>query len=675
LRHEPDVDPIGDLRIARMSELSSGGTAPKPLSPLESGKSGARSRLSARSDVETRLHGIVEMAIDAIVSVDEQFRITLFNAAAERIFDYDAGEMLGQPLDRLLPEFTRDAHREHMEQFRLGPDVSRRMGERGQMWGRRRTGELFPAEASISKFRVGDAMHFTAVVRDVTEQRRAERVREELLLLETEARQAAEAAERRVAFLSNASEILHSSLDYERTFDALLRLIVPELALFAAIDVVEDSGRIRRVNIVHGDPEKQALADVLRDYPRDQRRYLTRHAIVTGEAELSDHVSDELLAAAAEDEVHLSTLRALGVASYMVVPLRARDRVLGALLLARDGATKPYDDDDLQVAQGLALRAASALDNARLYAQAQRAIRARDEVLAVVSHDLRSPLSVISMCASSVAAEEAPDPGHIRDAMLTVRNSVDWAQRLIRDLLDVAAIEAGGLSLARRPEDAVLLVSRAVLQTERLAADRSIALRAEVPEQVPLANVDADRITQALGNLIANAIRFTPASGEIHVGAAADGDRVRLFVSDSGPGVPEVDAPHVFDRFWTARRSSRARGTGMGLAIVRGIAEAHGGHAGVEASPGGGATFFLSIPVASSATPADPETADSRAGGAISTERRPSRTRSVLTLPISHRSMRPRRTLPAAIRSLPTTSAYSSSVSAVLRGAPWCSTT
>jgi PAS domain S-box-containing protein len=579
-----------------MPDMASDRGTPVRYTSSDAAPPGELSPATVPSDAEVKLRGILALSTDAVISVDDQYRITLFNTAAERIFGYDRAEVLGQPLDRLLPETSRARHDEHLDAFRNGPIESRRMGERGQIWGRRRSGELFPAEASISKIRLGDVVHFTAVLRDVTEQRRAELEREALLHRETAARQAAEIAERRVAFLANASELLHSSLDYEVTFASLLRLIVPELALFAAIDVVEESGRIRRLHVAHGNPAMQALADELRAYPRDQTRYLTRHSIVSGQAELTDQVTDELLAAAAEDEEHFRILRALAPASYMTVPLRARDEVLGALLLARDAHGVPYDDADLQLASELARRAAAALDNARLYARAQRAVRARDDVLGVVSHDLRSPLSVISMCASSVLADEAVDPDRTRDAMHTVRQSLEWAQRLIRDLLDVTAIEAGGLSLTRRLEDPVLLVSRELHLLQALADERSVTMRADLPERLPSVHVDADRIMQALGNLIGNALKFTPSGSTIRVGAAEVAGGVNFFVSDAGPGVPQEDLARVFDRFWTARRTSRTRGTGMGLAIVRGIAEAHGGRAWVEPNPGQGATFYLFIP-------------------------------------------------------------------------------
>ena len=547
------------------------------------------------SDSETKLRGIVSLAADAIISTDDTFRITLFNPAAERIFGYSAAEILGKPLDILLPEAARAVHHLHLDRFRQSSVQAKEMGHRGQIWGRRSTGELFPAEASISKIQLGEDVLFTAVLRDITEQRRAEVEREALLAREKEARAAAEDARNRVDFLARAGDVLHSSLAYEETFRTLLELVVPALATYCVVDVVEESGAMRRLHVVHADPGKQELAERLRAYPQTQARYLTRHAILDDRAELINEVTDQLFLDISEDEEHLAILREMAPASMLMVPLRARQRVLGALLFARDETRPPYDASDVTLAVELAQRAASALDNAQLYRRAQLAIRARDDVLGVVSHDLRNPLAVISMCVTSLVQAGFEDDARNLEAMQTIEESVRWGQRLIQDLLDVTAIEAGGLSLVRRAEDPLLLVMRVALSFEDLAAGHQVRLKTELPEQLPMVMCDADRLLQALGNLVGNALKFTPAGGDICLTAIADGDAVRFSVSDSGPGVPDEDMPHLFDRFWTARRNSRERGTGMGLAIVRGIVEAHGGRVWVERNARSGATFSMRL--------------------------------------------------------------------------------
>jgi PAS domain S-box-containing protein len=553
---------------------------------------------SDASDSETKLRGIVSLAADAIVSTDNAFRIALFNPAAERMFGYSAGEVLGQPLDILIPEAARAVHHAHLDRFRHSSVHAKEMGQRGQIWGRRSTGELFPAEAAISKIEIRGETLFTAVLRDVTQQRRAEEEREALLAREKEARSAAEKAKERMDFLAHASDVLHSSLAYEETFRILLGLAVPALATYCVVDILEDAGKVRRLHVVHADPNKRELAERLRRYPRSQAHYLTGRTIRDSKAELLE-VTAQLLVDTAEDEEHLAILRELAPASMLIVPLRAREHVLGALLFARDESREPYGASDMELAIELAQRAASAVDNAQLYRRSQLAIRARDDVLGVVSHDLRNPLAVISMCTSMLLEAGFGDSARNAEAMQTIQESARWAQRLIQDLLDVTAIEAGGLSLVRRAEDPVLLLTRVALSFEDLASERGVTLVTVLPDHLPTISCDADRLHQALGNLIGNAIKFTPSGGEIRLSAEAEGHEVRISVADSGPGIPEVDVPHIFDRFWTAHGNSRVRGTGMGLAIVRGIIEAHGGRVWAERNSRGGATFSARVPGAS----------------------------------------------------------------------------
>jgi PAS domain S-box-containing protein len=555
---------------------------------------------TGRSDAERLLEGIIAISREAVVSTDETQHIVIFNPAAERIFGYGRDEVIGQPLDRLLPLSSRGAHHAHIDRFRHESVDRREMSEHGRIWGRRKSGELFPAEASISKTTVGGRTYLTAVLRDLSEERRVEKERASLLSRTRATRAAAQAAEQRMKFLANASEILHSSLAVEQTFDALLHLIVPEHAICCMVDLLDDDGRVRRAHIMHGDPMRPELLERLSTYPRQgQTRYLTRRAIEEGEPELIARVTDEVLRAAAEDDDHFALLRELRFSSVIVVPLRGHGRVLGAVLLARGDGQPPYTMADLSLAEAVAVRAAAALENARLYDEARRAIQARNDVLGVVSHDLRTPLSVIAMCARAMLGEGFTGEAHDQESLQTIQRSAHWAQRLIQDLLDVSAIEAGGLSLTRRREDPRVLVARAIDLHGELATERNIEVVSDLLDELPALDVDADRIVQALGNLIGNAVKFTPYGGEVHVGAVDAGHRLRLYVRDSGPGIAAEHAPHVFDRYWTGPSDGRVRGTGMGLAIARGIVDAHGGSVWLEPTdPGQGAMFCFELPVA-----------------------------------------------------------------------------
>jgi signal transduction histidine kinase len=279
------------------------------------------------------------------------------------------------------------------------------------------------------------------------------------------------------------------------------------------------------------------------------------------------------------------------------VPLFARGRTFGALTLAAVESDQRYSSSDLQLAQDLASRAALAMDNARLYIEAQRAITARDATLALVSHDLRNPLAVILMKASLMLKDPDKDRrAESRNFIESVRRSAERMNRLIQDLLDVASIEAGRFSIEKKPQLVGPLVSGAVEAMRVQAAPKSLRIDTALPEENRLADCDADRVGQVLTNLIGNAIKFTE-SGTITVRVEPRTSEVCISVSDTGPGIPESDLPHIFDRFWHAQRSARG-GFGLGLSIAKGIVEAHGGRIWVESEVGVGSTFFFTLPLA-----------------------------------------------------------------------------
>lgn len=547
---------------------------------------------------EAKFAGIVSIAADAIVTVDDQQRIILFNNGAEQIFGYRADEVLGKPLDLLIPEEQREAHRRHIERFASSAVAARRMGERTEIHGRRSNGELFPAEASISRIEVAGQRFFTAVLRDVTARKEAEEEMRRLLAAKDRARLAAEIAERRASFLAEAGAVLDTSLDYEATLGRLAQLAVPRLADFCIIDVFDESGQPRRLQAVHADPAKAEVAREILRYEIDPNRpFLTRRALIEREPELVVDLTPEQLAEYGQSEEHRKTIQALEPRAFMAVPLIARGRGLGAIAFVATTRERRYGPADLAMAQELARRAALAVDNALLYQRAQRATKVRDEVLSVVSHDLRTPLSVISMYASTLV-RDADDGSELRQVGHSILESSDWMHRLISDLLDVASIEAGRLSLHPRPIDPLIGILHAVTMLEPLAAKRTIALTAELPEHLPPVLADPDRLVQVLANLLGNAIKFSQPGSSVTVRAEAEPTAVRIVVADSGPGIPGDQLPHVFDRFWHALRDSSVRGTGLGLAIAKGIVEAHGGRIGVESEVGKGSTFWFTLPVA-----------------------------------------------------------------------------
>jgi PAS domain S-box-containing protein len=541
---------------------------------------------------------IIDIAADAIVSVDVDQTIRLFNQGAERIFGYEAAEVIGKPLDLLLPPDTHERHREHIRMFAGSPEPARRMGERSEVRGRRKNGEIFPAEASISKFQVDDRWFFTAVLRDVTDRYAAEREKAALLEREQEARAAAQLAEQRAQFLADAGVVLSRSLEYEDTLGTVGSLVVGTLADVCVIDMVDEKGDVRRLHVTHSDAARAEVAAELRSIAIDRAKpYLTRNAIETGAPTLvPDVAAIDLRAHAAQSERHTALVMALGLTSMIVTPLRARGRTIGAIMLGLVSTTRRFGESDLAVARDLAQRAEQAIENARLFHETQRAVRSRDEVLAVVSHDLRNPLSVIDMCVTALSDRLPAEDERAHSLIATIESSTAWMNRLIEDLLDVTRMEAGALQLDRQPHDLIRVISEAMLMLEPLIVQKPLSLDEDLPEHLPPVNVDSRRIVQVLENLVSNAVKHTAAGGAIRIAARHDASEVHISVQDTGSGIAAENLPRLFDRFWQARGARRG-GAGLGLAIAKGIVESHGGRLQVESELGRGSTFTFSLPL------------------------------------------------------------------------------
>jgi signal transduction histidine kinase len=247
------------------------------------------------------------------------------------------------------------------------------------------------------------------------------------------------------------------------------------------------------------------------------------------------------------------------------------------------------------LATELARRAALAMDNARLYGEAQAATRARDDVLAIVSHDLRNPIHTIQMSAA-LLAELYPNPQDMLTRQLAViRRGAVRANALIQDLLDVTRIDSGTLAVDHAPLDARALIEEAVTEMRPIAEEKRLAIEAGWRGEPASMRGDRDRLMQAFQNLIGNAVKFTPAGGRIELVGELRDAMVELRVQDSGAGIPAAHLPHLFDRFWQAKRTGRA-GAGLGLYITRGIVDAHGGTIRVESVEGKGTTFVMRFP-------------------------------------------------------------------------------
>ncbi len=419
----------------------------------------------------------------------------------------------------------------------------------------------------------------------------------------TRAREAAEIEERRAAFIASAGQELAASLDYEQTLASLARLIVPNLAEMCVIDIAETEGSLRRAAIAHRNPEDETVLKGQIGTTKHEVPEALVRIMQTGDATLVGSASTLFQYVTGNPDPGSRTL--------VFLPLVSRGQTIGVAAAVAPEA-RPFTRDDLALFTELARRASLAIDNARLYLESQQAVRAREEVLAIVSHDLRNPLNAVTL-GSSLLQMSTNLSDDDREQIDTIGVSARRMARLIEDLLDVTRLEGG----KRLPIDpSTVEVGELLNEAEELfraqASAASVSMEYHDGDELPAVRADRHRVMQVLSNLIGNSMKFTPPGGRITVRAKSEDGHVLFSVSDTGPGIPKENLSDIFTPYWQAKRAERL-GAGLGLGIAKGIVEAHGGKIWAESEPGRGTTFYFTLPVANAARPAATSAAGSEA--------------------------------------------------------------
>ncbi len=643
------------------------------------------------------LAAVISIAADAIIFVDSEQRVTLFNESAERVFGYSAAEVLGKPFDFLMPERFRAGHQQHMRSFSAQAAVARKMAERQIVHGLRKSGEEFPVEASIAKVEVGGAPTFMATLRDISARVRVEEVtdrqarlvasstdgiscmskegiildwnpaseqitgysaaevigtsvfdlldptvlpedhdkiravyerlgrgeivepqelvrrRKDGSLYESRVTRFAirdgsgavvaiantlqditerKRLERHQALLASVSSSLVESLDYEQTLATLARLCIPSFADLAVLYVV--NGAESRYVAVHSDPQKQASVQAILNNPEWQAKGNTpmKEAIRTGKPVLRSSV-------ACEQYVHDLTQRSLsesilqhGFRSILCVPVAIRGKTLGTLGLGYTDSGRRYDAADVPVAEEIAYRGALAMENARLYKEAQDAVQARDNLLAFVSHDLGNLLNPIQLMVD-LLRRRTPGTQERSDKFLeTIDRSSTQMKYLVADLLSLANLQAGTLTIKVEPVEVSTLLGEVLAAAESLAATKQIQIEQHLADEVRQIVCDPQRIFQVLFNLVSNAIQYVSLGGRIEICLKMEAGEVQFAVRDNGCGIPVHRLPELFKRF----SKGEAGHNGLGLYMAKSLVEAHGGRIWVESELGQGSTFFFTVP-------------------------------------------------------------------------------
>jgi signal transduction histidine kinase/DNA-binding response OmpR family regulator len=401
-------------------------------------------------------------------------------------------------------------------------------------------------------------------------------------------------ARRFADLLIRASEILAHGSEIDQALRELLRLIVPGIADWCVVERI-DGGRASALAFSHSDPElDQKLRALL---SRDGRLLRgVEEVMKKGVGELHGEINDEQMPSFAVDPGDCAVLRELGLGSVLIVPVIARRRVFGCMIWA-SRAPRRYGVRHLETATDLGHRVGLTLDNDQLLKASQRAVRAREELLAIVSHDLRTPLSAIATTASNLL-RATPDEGVQREAAVILSNSRRM-DRMIRDLLDFSQLEAGSLRVELRRENLAQLIRHAVESARPMAARHRLVV--EVTEDSKDLEVlcDRERIFQVMSNLVGNAVKYTEAQGRIKVRLSRMPAEALVSVIDSGRGIAQHELPALFDRYFQGQNRPvlhGANGAGLGLYIARGLVEAHGGRMWAESTPEEGSTFSFTLP-------------------------------------------------------------------------------
>jgi len=574
----------------------------------------------AREDAEAAeryMIGVLGAITDPFVIYDREWRFRYANEAAARVLAFSpvgkGRDMIGQNLWEMYPDilgtrFEQEMRRAHDEHV---PVVFEDYYAARAEWSEQRCYPLPDGGLAV-------------IWKNVTSEKRS--------------------AER-LHYLSQASVILASSLDYTTSVKQLAQLLVPHLADWCGVQLLDEHRELRQLAVAHVDPAKVQWAWTINDrYPVDMNAPTgAPNVLRTGKSELYVQITDEMLQQAAIDESHLQMLRELGMTSVLIVPLKARGTVMGVMSLISAESGRVYTEAEQSLAEQLAERAATAIHNAQLYteteaarreleesreeltasneelsqtneelaektrlaqqsrAEAEAANRSKADFLAHMSHELRTPLNAIAGYSELMEMGlHGPLTPEQTEDLRRIRRSQRHLLSLINDVLNFAKLEAARVSYAIEP----VCVRDAVLSLEALIAPQVGAkqLRYETMEIDPalFAQGDAEKIQQILLNLISNAVKFTEAEGSITVGARRIDGSVCIEVSDTGCGIPADKWESVFEPFVQLERtlSSPHQGTGLGLAISRDLARGMGGELTVRSTPGSGSTFLLRLPAA-----------------------------------------------------------------------------
>jgi PAS domain S-box-containing protein len=525
--------------------------------------------LAISKAAEEKYRGLIESAQDAIIVVGKSGTIEFSNQQVTNWFGYSEQELVGQPVEILVPKRFSGIHVKQRDEYLENP-TQRPMGRIGlDLKGRRKDGSEFPIDVALSPSVTSEGKFVTAIIRDITERKRHE-VQDQ--------------------FLAKASRILAESMIKETLIKAI-SLITSDIADGCVLLLIGDNGKLQERVISHKNPEKQQFLERLvrsvvtrGKWPMDSKKIL-----------FISETTSSILEEFCVGENEQSLIGHFGIKSYAAIPLQIQGEFRGILSLFHDESKKHFDKSYLPFFESVGAIVALSIENARLYEDAQRSIKVREEILSIVSHDLKNPITSISIISQLLLKIKENDFSKLTSYSGKIKRSADQMQRMIEDLMDFSKIQEGNLSVEKQLEKPITLVELVYEMMKGPALEKNLTFTTEVNPDLSELEFDKQRMAQALMNLVGNAIKFTEEGGQVKISAKEFPESVQFFISDSGPGIHSDDLLKVFDRYWQAQKS-KTLSAGLGLSITKGIAEAHGGSVLVESQLGKGSTFIVSLP-------------------------------------------------------------------------------
>lgn len=408
--------------------------------------------------------------------------------------------------------------------------------------------------------------------------------------------------EQNLRFLSEASKLLSSSLDYHTTLTHVTYLAVPHIADWCSIDMLTEEG-IQQLAVAHIDPEKVEWAKELnrKNPPDPQAPTGVPNVLRTGKAEFYPKIDDAFLIASAHDEEELALLRTIGFSSVMIVPLLIQGEAIGTITFVSAESGRYYTQADLSMAEELASRVALAIQNARLYSEAQKAIGLRDDFISMASHELRTPITSLKMY-TQFLQKHLSKKGDISlvHPLTRMDAQLNKLAGLINDLLDVSKIEHGRLDFQEECFNLEEVVREACEAVQQTTPKHTIHIEGSIPYSV---RGDKDRIGQVMTNLLTNAIKYSPQAREVLVRLQSEPDRALVSVQDFGIGIDQEHLSKIFTRFYRVSDPDEKTfpGLGLGLYLSHEIITRHGGSLTVASEKGKGSVFSCVLPYNGSA--------------------------------------------------------------------------